>query len=209
MSQTYQLPGINDDATLTATSLLPACLESLRSSFAGAVAPSSPTTVTGQFWVDTATGYVFIRNGAGSAWTTLGRLNVNAQQQLSTDVVASLSATTTLKLSGACLPGTVKKLYLLCETASTSSSGNEWQVQLAKRTNATPGTPVNMISATVGTFTALGGVGGNAETVAHKVYELTPNQNQTVGALDVLDAILTKVGAATALTNFRVIVVIE
>lgn len=209
MSQTFQLPGTNDDANQSITSLIPACLESLRSSFAGAVAPSSPALVTGQLWVDTATGYVFVRNGAGSGWTVLGRLNTNAQQQLSTDAVASLSATTTLKLNGAALPGTIKKLYVLCETASTSSSGNEWQFQLAKRTNSTPGTPVNTISATVGTFTALGGVGGGAEFVAHKIYELTPNANLTIGALDVLEVTLTKVGSATTLANARAFVVIE
>jgi uncharacterized membrane protein YfcA len=80
---------------------------------------------------------------------------------------------------------------------------------LNKRTNASPGSTVALFSATVGTFTSLVGVGGGAEFVAHKVYELTPNQNATVAAKDVLELTLTKLGTATTMTNVRAWVEME
>lgn len=209
MSQTFQLPGANDDANQSLTVLTPACLESLRSCFSGAVAPSSPAVVAGQLWADTSTGYLKVRNAANSAWTPIARLSTSTLVQLAIDGQASVSATLTQKFNGYCLPGTVKRLIVLCETASTSSSGNEWQFQLKKYPNSAPASPVNLISATVGTFTALGGVGGGAETVAHKCYVLTPNQNLSVVDLDVLELVLTKAGTATTLVNLRAFVEIE
>lgn len=209
MTQTFQLPGNLDDANQAITVLLPTAVESLRSSFSGASAPTSPAPVAGQLWADTSTGYLKVRNAANSAWVAIARLSTAALQQLAIDGQASVSATLTQKFNGYALAGTVKRLIVLCETASTSSSGNEWQFQLKKYPNSAPGSPVNLISATVGTFTALGGVGGGAEFVAHKAYVLTPNQNLTVAELDVLELVLTKAGTATALTNLRAFVEIE
>lgn len=209
MSQTFQLPGNLDDANQAITVLLAAAVESLRSSFSGATAPTSPTPVAGQLWADTSTGYLKVRNAANSAWVAIARLSTAALQQLAIDGQASVSATLTQKFNGYALAGTVKRLVVLCETASTSSSGNEWQFQLKKYPNSAPGSPVNLISATVGTFTALGGVGGGAEFVAHKAYVLTPNQNLTVAELDVLELVLTKAGTATTLVNVRAFVEIE
>lgn len=137
----------------------------------------------------------------GSAWVA-----IHALQLASPWDVASLSATTTVKLGVAPRAGTVKRLVILCETASTSSSGNEWQFSLLKRTVASPGSTVAMFTTTVGTFTSLSGVGGGAEFVAHKAYVLTPNQNASVGDLDVLELTMTKVGTATTLANVRAFV---
>ncbi|MBL8752278.1 MAG: hypothetical protein JNK15_03170 [Planctomycetes bacterium] len=209
MSQTFTLPGNLDDANQAITTLTPACLESLRSSFAGTTAPTTPAPVAGQLWADTTTGYLKVRNAANSAWVPFARLSTSTLLQLAITAQASVSATLTQKFNGATPAGTVKRLLLLCETASTSSSGNEWQVQLKRYPNSAPGSPVNLISATVGTFTALGGVGGATEFVAHKVLVFTPNQNLTCADLDVLELVLTKAGTATALTNFRAFVEIE
>jgi hypothetical protein len=210
MSQAFQLPGANDDANQSITVLLPAALESLRSSFAGNSAPSSPAPVAGQLWADTATGLLKYRNSALSAWLVLGSLTAGVTLQLPSQWdVASLSATATKKIGVAPRAGTVKRLVLLCETASTSSSGNEWQFQLRKRTVATPGSTVDLFSGTVGTFTALGGVGGAVEFVAHKALTLTPNQNAAVGELDVLELVVTKAGTATTLVNFVAFVEME
>jgi hypothetical protein len=209
MTQTFQLPGTNDDANQSIAVLLPAALESLRSNFSGAVAPSSPAPVPGQLWVDTATGYLMQRNAANSAWVKVARLSLSAFHELAIDGQASVSATLTTKFNGHCPPGTVKRLLLLCETVSTSSSGNEWQVQLRKYPASAPGSPVNLISGTVGTFTSLGGVGGAAEFVAHQILVFTPNQFLTVADLDVLELVLTKAGTATTLTNLRAFVEVE
>lgn len=209
MSQTFTLPSLTDYQSQAIATMLPACLEALRSSFSGSSAPTSPAVVPGQLWADTGTGYLRIRNVANSAWVPIARLSTSTLVQLAITAQASVSATMTQKFNGAAPVGTVKRLLLLCETASTSSSGNEWQVQLKKYPNSAPGSPVNLISATCGTFTALGGVGGATEFTAHKVLVFTPNQNLTVADLDVLELVLTKAGTATTLTNFRAFVEIE
>jgi len=206
MSQTYALPALTDYANQALATGIPNALEALRSSFSGSAAPSSPSPVAGQIWADTTTGYLKVRNLANSAWVVIARLSTSLLLQLATDGQASVSATLTTKFNGYALPGTVSRLILLCETASTSSSGNEWRMQLKKYPNSAPGSPVDLISATVGTFTALGGVGGGAEFVAHKAYVLTPNQNLTLAELDVLELVLTKAGTATTLVNFRAFV---
>lgn len=211
MSQTFQLPTTLDDVNQGSTVLLPACLESLRSSFSGATAPTSPAPVPGQLWADVASGYLKVRNVANSAWVPLAPLSANAVLQMPTlwDTVASLSATQTQKVGAAPRAGTCKRLLLLCDTASASSSGNEWQPMLRKRTAAAPGTPVDLFTAAVGTFTALGGVGGGAEFVAHQVLEFVANQNQALAKDDVLELVMTKLGTATTLTNVRAWVEIE
>lgn len=211
MSQTFQLPSLTDYANQAIATAIPAALEAVRSSFAGSSAPTTPAPVVGQLWADTTEGWLKIRNAANSAWLKLWPLTTGAVVQLSVEgwEVASLSATRSGKLAVCPRAGTVKRLVLLCETASTSSSGNEWQPMLRKRTNAVPGTAVDLFSSAAGTFTALGGVGGGTEFVAHQAMVFTPNQNSTVADLDVLELVLTKVGSATTLTNFRAFVEIE
>lgn len=210
MTQTFQLPGNSTSANAAIASMLPAALEALRSCFSGSAAPTSPAPVPGQLWADTSSGWLKVRNTADSAWVPVAPLSAGAVLQLPSQWdVASLSATTTKKIGAAPRACTVKRLVLLCETASTSSSGNEWQPMLRKRTNATPGTAVDLFTATVGTFTVLSGVGGGAEFVAHKVLVFTPNQNATLSADDVLELVMTKAGTATTLTNFLAWVEVE
>lgn len=202
MSQTYQLPAGTDKASTAIKTHIANALEALRSIFSGASEPASP--VAYQLWADTSTSLLKIRNSANNAWLVLGTLQGSSGIYVPSSEfqVASLSATTTLKLGAAKQAGSAVRLCLLCDTASTSSSGNEWQPMLRKRTNATPGTPVNLFSATVGTFTALGGVGGGVEFTAYKVLAFTPDQNATLAADDELELVLTKAGTATTLANF-------
>jgi hypothetical protein len=152
-----------------------------------------------------------IRNAANNGWVKLAPLALDHVIDVpgSQFNVASLSATTTAKLGAVTRAGTVLKLIILCDTASTSSSGNEWQPMLRKRTNAVPGTPVNLFSGTVGTFTVLSGVGGGVEFTAYKVLEFTANQNATVAVGDVLELVMTKAGTATTLVNAVAWVVME
>jgi hypothetical protein len=210
MTQTFQLPTVNDSNSAAVATMIPACLESLRSGFSGSVAPTSP--VAGQLWADTSSGRLMVRNTSNTAWLALGPLTTGVVLQLSVEnwFVASLTATRSGKLGVCPRAGTVKRLVLLCETASTSSSGNEWRAMLRKRTNATPGTAVDLFSGNVGTFTALVGVRSPAtEFVAHQALVFTPNQNASVADLDVLELEVTKLGTATNLTNFRAFVEIE
>lgn len=209
MSQNYTLPVGTDIAAVALKSLIPDCLEALRSCHSGATAPSVP--IPYMLWADTTSGWLKLRNAANTAWLKVAPLATDTVLQLACDGwdVASLSATRTHKLGLSPRAGTVKRLTLLCETASTSSSGNEWQPMLKKYPNSAPGSPVNLFSGTVGTFTALGGVGGGVEFAAHKALVYTPNQNATLLDLDVLELVMTKVGTGTTLVNFNAFVEIE
>jgi len=100
---------------------------------------------------------------------------------------------------------TVTKIILVSNAASTSTSGNEVTFQLRNLTAAQ-----NLFSGTVGTFTALGGVGGGADLVANTAYVLTPNQNANIAANAALELQITYVGAPTAtLTRFTTYLVVE
>jgi hypothetical protein len=98
-------------------------------------------------------------------------------------------------------PCRIEAVRLISDTVSVSSSGNEWQFGLR---NITAG--VELFSGTVGTFTALGGVGGGAEFAVNTSYRLTTNQNKDLLANAVLAWTMTKVGAATTIArlNLRV-----
>jgi hypothetical protein len=210
MSQAYQLPTENDHPVVAVRDLVGGSIEAVRTAFSGATEPSM--RVPYQLWADTTSGFLKIRNAANTAWVKVAPLATAITVQLAVEnwFVASLAATrSATKLALCPRAGTIKRLVLLCETASTSSSGNEWQPVLAKRPNSAPATPVNLFSGAVGTFTALGGVGGGAEFVAHQALVFTPNQNATVADLDVLELTMTKVGSATTLANFRAFVEME
>lgn len=202
MSQTWQMPpNGTDSANAFLRGPLPNSMEALRTHHSGATEPS--LRVPYMTWADTTSGWLKIRNAANTDWVKACPLAEHFVLPVPGSLfsVASLSATTTAKLGAVPRAGTVKKLVILCDTASTSSSGNEWQPMMRKRTNATPGTPVNLFSGTVGTFTALSGVGGATEFVAYKVLEFTPDQNATVAAGDLLELVMTKAGTATTLVN--------
>jgi hypothetical protein len=201
MAQNWQLPLVGTDLLSTALKTkVSQAAESLRTSHSGATQPSS--MVPYMLWADTSTGYLKLRNSANTDWVTIAHMASPTPFPAQGTIVASLSATATIKLGVAPRSGTCSKLILVTDTASTSSSGNEWRFALQKRTNALPGTPVALFSANVGTFTALSGVGGGAETIAHAAYVLVPNQNAAITELDELELVATKVGTGTTLVNF-------
>ena len=205
--QNYTLPTGSSRLNTAIKTHVANALESLRSLFSGASAPSSP--IAGQFWLDTSTSPPMLkqRDDTNSTWYERGFVGSDLRHQMVADgLTGSLSATGSAYAGAARGPGTVKRLVLLSDTVSVSSSGNEWQVQLTKYPASAPGSPVELFSGTVGTFTALGGVGGGAEFAADAAYVLTPDQNASLADLDVLQVTMTKVGTATTLTSFRAVV---
>ncbi len=201
MAQNWQLPLVGTDLLSTALKTkVSQAAESLRSCFSGATEPSSP--VPYQLWADTTTGYLRIRNAANTDWVNVTLMASSPRTILQGAIVASLGATTTIKLGIVPRNATLDRIVVVGDTASTSSSGNEWRFGLKKRTNAAPGTAVDLFSTTVGTFTALSGVGGGAELVAHAAYSLVPNQNEDLTELDELELVVTKAGTATTIVNF-------
>ena len=192
MSQDYKSSfALTENPHGILTTDVPNNFEALRSLFSGASAPLSP--IQYQLWADTTTG--LLKQYNGSTWKVICGLNVPASRIDACDHFASLSATAQVSFFTAVEAAQILDISLISDTATSSSSGNEWQWMLR---NVTQGE--DLFSATVGTFTALGGVGGG-ELAVETAYKLAVDQNGDLAAGDVLRFTATKVGAATAITR--------
>lgn len=91
----------------------------------------------------------------------------------------------------------ITQAYLLSDTATTGSgAGTRWDFQLRNVTAA-----VNLLSTAKTT--------NGAEIAANTAYDLTPNQNQTIAANDVIRLEITKTGSPTDLSAADTLIVIE
>ena len=208
MTQNYALAAPTDYANGYLAGQLNENLEALRTNFAGSAEP--PGISPGQLWSDVASGWLMARNPAGTASVRVARLAVNQVLQLAAEGWSgSLSAGKADWIGSCPRIGTVKRLVLVSDVATTSSSGNEFQFQLRKYPAASPGVPVDLFSAPAGTFTSVGGVGGGADFVANGAIVLTPDQNASVQDLDQLMLVVTVTGSVTTITNFRALVEVE
>lgn len=196
--QSWIMP-VSDDVLDTAlTSYVPNALKTLRSLHSGATEPSE--MVAYMLWADTTTGLLKIRNAANSAWIIYGSLSGSATPRLTASERVNLSASTEIFMPPPLIDVTLSRIVLLSQTTTSSSSGNEWQFVLNNLTQAT-----TLFSATVGTFTTLGGVGGG-EITLHVPYLLTPDQNNAIDAGDVIELEINKVGAATTIGRMSIYV---
>jgi len=193
MSQDYTSSfALTDNPHGIITTDVPNNFEALRSVFSGASAPASP--VTYQLWADTTTGLLKMYNG--STWKVLFGLNVPASRIDACDHFAALSATAQVTFFTAAEAAEIIDISLLSDTATTSpDASNEWTWSLRNVTQS-----LELFSGTVGTFTALGGVGGG-ELAVETAYHLVVDQNGTIAADDVLRFTATKVGTATTITR--------
>lgn len=192
MSQDYSAAfSLTDNPHLVLTAEVPDSLEALRSLFSGATAPSSP--VDYQLWADTTTGLLKMWNG--STWKVLFGLNVPASRIDACDQLAAVSTTKAIAFFTAVEAAQILDLSLISDTATTSSSGNEWQWSLRNVTQS-----LELFSGTVGTFTTLGGVGGG-ELAVETAYKLTVDQNGNLAAGDVLRFTATAVGSVTTIVR--------
>jgi len=86
---------------------------------------------------------------------------------------------------------------LVSDTATTGSDGtNNWTFQVRNLTAA-----VNLLSTAKTT--------NGSEISADAVYDLNPNQNQTIAANNVIELQITKNAVPTDLTTAEIMVVIE
>jgi hypothetical protein len=207
MSQAFELPTGTDRMNVAIKNKIAGSLEALRTQHLGTSAPTS--VVPGMLWLDTAASppTLKMRDTSDTVWLVVMSLGSSNLVRLEAVALAgSLSATATAFAGSVPKACVVSRIVLIASNASTSSSGNEWTVQLKNYPYSTPGSPVDLISAACGTFTALGGVGGGAEHVADQALIYTPDQNLTMADLDVLEFVLTKTGTATTLTDFHAFV---
>jgi len=203
MAQDFSLPVGTDRLNVAIKTKIADSLEALRTVHSGTTAPTA--TVAYMLWMDTGStpAVLKMRNSSDSDWVAVSSLAGSPTRRLQAESVASLTGSTTLWIGPATYACTAQRLIVFAETASTSSSGNEWQFQVENYPFADPTTPVDLISATVGTCTALDGVGGGSEFVANKVLTFTLDQNQTLADGDILRVEVTEAGTATSLTNFH------
>lgn len=180
-------------------------LVSILTTCSGASAPSNPQT--GQVYWNTTDKCIYRWNG--STWVREQPANVDASTFEWFVPIGSLSATSTIWLPSPRTGVTLAQMVLISDTGATSSSGNEWQPQVRNRTAT-----LNLISATVGSWTYLAGVspagasanGTGTEILVNTPWIITLNQNTVVSADAALDVVLTKAGTATTLTRCSVMV---
>ena len=155
-------------------------------------------TVAGMLWLDTGNGLLKIRNSGNSAWHVLAVYGQDLRaQRVCIGEALSLSAARSWHWY-APQDVTVSRLVLVTDTATTSSSGNEWTVELANLTQTE-----DLFSATVGSYQTDGSIGGG-EFAADTVEPFVPDQNAAVDADDVLEVTLTPAGSATTLGRVSV-----
>lgn len=199
MSQNWNPPSGTVKANTSIKTLLVNMALALRSLFAGSSAPS--TTEAYMLWADTANNQLKQRNAADSGWDVFGKLHKDHGKQIELVTErSSVSATFAAFVFPCHEAGKIKRIVIVPDTASSSSSGNEWQFGLQNKT-----TTNQLFSGTVGTFTTLGGVGGG-EFAVDTAYVLTPDQNDTVSLDDVLEFTMTKVGTVTTITRLSIFV---
>lgn len=190
MSQSYLSPFVGTDfANAVLKSDLPDTLEALRSKFSGASEPSAK--VAYQSWMDTTLDQLKIRDSANAAWHQVLRMSVALEK--------GAMAAQTERLWVARVPVRVLAIGILSDTATTGSTSGtkEWTFMLENFTQT-----LNLFSATPSTATNQAGIGGG-EIPADAAYWLTPDQNDTLAADDVLRLVVGQNGTPTALPDIR------
>lgn len=204
MSQDFTVLSDSLNPRVTINETLPACLEALRTDFAGATEPPNP--VAYQTWLDTTTKLLKRRNAANSAWVVEGPALGNGSRVVMEATILATLATTTLRMGAWPAAWVAERVYIISDAATSSSvaSTTEYTWMLRNQTQAE-----NLFSATPSTATTVGGVGGG-ELAADAVTgggTLTANQNTDIAAGDVIRFTVTKVGSPTAITQLKVMVV--
>lgn len=183
MSQDYTLPNSDTNVLAAGATLIPDCLEALRSKFSGTAEPANP--IAYQWWFDTTTGLLKIRNVANNAWLVAG-LSVTIFE------LGSLSASRNLFLGTSYRKQWVLGCRLLSTVASTGSgAGTRWDFQIRNLTAA-----VDLLATAITT-------NGN-EVAANTPYNIFTTQNQTPAVNAALELQITKTGSPTTLTRASV-----
>lgn len=201
MSQTYTTPAGTDPANQAIKDTLPARDDALRSLFSGATEPSSP--VAYQLWADTTGKLLKQRNAGNSAWVDLLPLGDSVRLSVPFQLSGALAAGNAQVAMP--MAGKVLQVLLVAQTTTVTSvaASKEWTWMLRNVTQA-----LDTFSATPSTATTVGGVGGG-ELTANVCNVLTPNQNQTFAASNVLKWTVGVVGSPTAVAQFSAVLVYQ
>ncbi len=196
MAQDYDLPvGGTDIVSVALKTKISDGFETLRTSFSGTVEPAAKAAY--QLWADTTTGLLKRRNSGSTDWDVIGLLNGDNSRMVVVVDLPDFTVTDDALILAPRGPVLIEAVTLLSEVTTAHTSGNEYTFQLANVTDT-----LDLFSATVGTFTTLGGVGGGVITL-DVGYRLLPDQNAAVGADDVLKFEWTKVGSPANVTGLK------
>lgn len=187
MAQNYtgSIAGLDGGQWVTAYANTVAALST---NFSGTSAPSTP--IAGQWWLDTTTNQLKLRNAANDAWIPAMRFPVKIDER-SMSSPASFNAFLNCPVPGA----TIEAVRILSTTTTSSSDGTD---------NYT--FDVYNVTDSHSLFSSAPTTNGS-EIPANTAYDLTPNQNNTITADDVLEFRCTVNGSPTPITRLSVEVV--
>ena len=191
-------PSGTDRAGLVIKTTIPNALESLRTLHNGTDLPTE--TAPRMLAVREADGLIYQRNAGDSAWYVLGCAGRIGRHSVRAEFL-SLSATAVRRLVAPMGGMIVERLVLISDTLSSSSSGNEWQVDVYNATQA-----VSLFSGVVGTYSSTPGIGGGAELAVDVAWPLTPDQNLALAPNDVLRVAMTAVGTVTPIGELTAVI---
>lgn len=160
-------------------------ISALASSMSGASAPG--TTNAGMPWFDTTTNQWKIRNAANTAWIPVMRYLEKVDER------AWSAAAFSTFIQPPVRSATIEEVRIVSTTATTGSSAGvtDYVFDVYNVTDSH-----SLFSATQTT--------GTTEITANTVYTLTPDQNNTITADDVLEFRVTVNGSPTSLTRVAV-----
>jgi hypothetical protein len=195
MTQDYSAPFAGTDPqNLVLKTRLGDTLDALRTQFAGATEPTAKTPY--QLWFDTSANLVKMRNAGDTDWQILGPLGGNAGRLVTayTPRVA-MAAATYRGLFVAPTAFEVLRFVLVSDTTTSGSSTGvtDWTFQVVNTTGT-----LNLFATAVST--------GGTEITADTAYVLTPDQNTTLAADDILNLVVGVNGAPTAIADWSLIV---
>lgn len=196
MTQTYDdtYPG---SALGSLASKLQDTVQTLRSLFSGAAAPTGAQKAANMLAHVTATKTIDQRNEADSAWNPILAANV-ANHTLDFQVrIGALAGSDDRFVFAAPLDFTCAELVIISDTATSGSDGsNNWAAQVANLTAA------NDLLATAWNS-------NGDELAADGAKVVTLDQNQAISQNDVIEVQFTQTGSPTALSSAEILVSIR
>lgn len=203
MVQTYTVPLTTHTVNAAIATHIANDVEALRSSFGGTSAPSSPTPVEGQGWLDTVNG--IFKMYYSSAWREIAKLTANARFHMMKynipDEGTGISVGFTERLINVTHAITVTRCIVVSEAAVTGSGSNYYTFTLQNKGTAGSGTTSVASRATSSTPAN--------DMAANTSWDLGTITNANIAANEQLAMVVALTGSPTALASARVYVVIE
>lgn len=207
MVQTYTLPLDSHTVDDAISTHIYNDLEALRSSFAGASAPSSPTPVNGQWFLDTDDNLLYIYDSSATV-RLFGKATANNSYQHSTFEIANantfpgfFTATMTVKLFNPISAITIIGCSLISSAAAATHASDYYTFNLQNGGTGGGGS-TSICSQTTNSA-------GGAAITADTSYSLGTISNANIAANEMLKIVMTKTGTPISLATARIYLMIQ